>query len=40
MHVIGVPDLPGVAITSADVVTASLADAVVHEACGLVPSTG
>ena len=38
LRVIGVPYLPDMPIPQADLVTASLADAVVHEACGLVPS--
>jgi HAD superfamily hydrolase (TIGR01509 family) len=40
LTVIGVPYLPDMAIPDADVVTASLADAVVLELVGLVPSRG
>jgi HAD superfamily hydrolase (TIGR01509 family) len=39
MHVIGVPYLPDMEIPPADLTTASLADAVVLEAVGLVPSS-
>ena len=38
MTVVGVPYLPDMAIEQADVVATSLADPVVHAACGLVPS--
>jgi hypothetical protein len=38
MTVVGVPYLPDMAIEPADVVAASLADPVVYEVCGLVPS--
>jgi HAD superfamily hydrolase (TIGR01509 family) len=39
LHVIGVPYIPDMAIPPADITTGSLADAVVLEAVGLVPST-
>jgi HAD superfamily hydrolase (TIGR01509 family) len=39
LHVIGVPYIPDMEIPPADVTTASLADAVVLEAVGLVPSS-
>jgi HAD superfamily hydrolase (TIGR01509 family) len=38
MTVVGVPYLPDMAIEPADVVAPSLADPVVYEVCGLVPS--
>jgi hypothetical protein len=38
--VIGVPYLADMAIPDADIVARSLADAVVHETCGLVVSSG
>jgi HAD superfamily hydrolase (TIGR01509 family) len=38
MTVVGVPYLPDMAIEPADVVARSLADPVVYEVCGLVPS--
>jgi HAD superfamily hydrolase (TIGR01509 family) len=38
MTVVGVPYIPDMAIPHADVVAESLADAVVYDACGLVPS--
>ena len=40
MTVIGVPYLPDMEIPPADLVAGSLADRVVHEACGLVSSEG
>jgi HAD superfamily hydrolase (TIGR01509 family) len=40
LTVIGVPYLADIELPQADIVAASLADAVVHEAVGLVPSRG
>jgi HAD superfamily hydrolase (TIGR01509 family) len=40
LTVIGVPYLADMAIPDADIVAGSLADAVVHETCGLVVSSG
>lgn len=38
LHVIGVPYLPDMPVPGADLLAGSLADAAVHEACGLVVS--